>query len=149
MMIADRNSMPLAVFITRASPHELTLVNNTLDAMFVDDVPQRLIGDRAYDSDPLDEQLLADRGIIMIAPHRKKRKKPPTQDGRALRRNKRRWTVERVFAWLGYFRRFGTRWERHSENYLTFLLLGCSLILMRRVLKLGEKKTYKPRKRLN
>jgi hypothetical protein len=31
--------------------------------------PENLIGDRAYDSDPLDEELRSD-GIEMIAPHR-------------------------------------------------------------------------------
>jgi hypothetical protein len=38
-----------------------------------------LIGDRAYDSDPLDAELRKD-GIEMIAPHRYNRSKPPTQD---------------------------------------------------------------------
>src|SRR5262249_26822965 len=41
--------------------------------------PENLIGDRAYDSDPLDEELRKD-GIEMIAPHRSNRSKPPTQD---------------------------------------------------------------------
>ncbi len=47
------------------------------------------------------------RGIELIAPHRSNRKKPATQDGRALRRYKRRWIIERTNAWLGNFRRFG------------------------------------------
>src|SRR5215467_1229740 len=38
--------------------------------------PENLIGDRAYDSDPLDEELRKD-GIEMIAPHRSNRSKPP------------------------------------------------------------------------
>ena len=37
--------------------------------------PENLIGDRAYDSDPLDEELRRD-GIEMIAPHRSNRRKP-------------------------------------------------------------------------
>ena len=57
-----------------------------------------LIGDRAYDSDPLDEELRND-GIEMIAPHRSNRSKPPTQDRRRLSRYTRRWLVERFFAW--------------------------------------------------
>ncbi len=57
--------------------------------------PPRLIGDKAYDSDPLDAQL-AEQGIEMIAPHRRGRKKPATQDGRVLRRYRRRWKVERL-----------------------------------------------------
>jgi hypothetical protein len=39
--------------------------------------PENLIGDRAYDSDPLDAELRKD-GIEMIAPHRGNRSKPPT-----------------------------------------------------------------------
>ena len=47
--------------------------------------PENLIGDRAYDSDPLDEELRKD-GIEMIAPHRSNRSKPPTQGRRRLSR---------------------------------------------------------------
>ena len=67
-------------------------------------MPQRLIGDRAYDADGLD-RALATLGVEMIAPHRRNRKRPKTQDGRPLRRYKRRWKIERLFAWLGNFRR--------------------------------------------
>jgi hypothetical protein len=28
------------------------------------------------------------------------RRRPPTQDGRPLRRRRRRWKIERLFAWL-------------------------------------------------
>ena len=108
----------------------MTLVEPTLEAVFAPDTPERLVGDRAYDSDPLDEQL-AEQGIEMIAPHRRSRKKPKTQDGRKLRRYKRRWKVERLFAWLGNFRRLAIRYERHLENYLGFVHLGCILILLR------------------
>lgn len=96
----------------------------------MDEVPDRLIGDRAYDSDPLDEQL-AYQGIELIAPHRKNRKKPKTQDGRPLRRYKKRWKVERLFAWLFNFRRIVVRYEYYSMNYLAFVLLGCIKILLR------------------
>jgi IS5 family transposase len=63
-----------------------------------------LIADRAYDSDPLDEELRRD-GIEMIAPHRTNRRKPPTQDRRRLSRYTWRWLVERFFAWIQWQRR--------------------------------------------
>lgn len=54
------------------------------------------------------------------------------RDGRPLRRYKRRWKVERLFAWLKKrFRRIGTRWERKSANYLGFLHLACAVISLR------------------
>jgi transposase len=64
----------------------------------------------------------------LIAPHKANRKKPATQDGRKLRRYKRRWKVERLFAWLQNFRRILVRYEYHDENYLGFVHLGCMLI---------------------
>lgn len=104
-----------------------------LNSRWVEPVPERLIGDKAYDSDPLDARL-AERGIAMIAPHRKNRVKPKTQDGRVLRRYKRRWRIERLFAWLGNFRRLVVRYERSVENYSGFVHLGCILILLRQAL---------------
>jgi transposase len=130
MAVADRFGLPLAVCAASASPHEVTLVAATLDSRFVDATPQRLIGDRAYDADPLDEAL-SELGVEMIAPHRRNRKRPKTQDGRPLRRYRRRWKIERLFAWLGNFRRLVVRYERQALNYLGFVHLGCILILLR------------------
>ena len=130
LAMADRFGLPLAACAASAAPHELTLVAPTLDSRFVDEMPQRLIGDRAYDADGLD-RALATLGVEMIAPHRRNRKRPKTQDGRPLRRYKRRWKIERLFAWLGNFRRLVVRYERHALNYLGFVHLGCILILLR------------------
>lgn len=109
----------------------MTLVDKTLDSMFLEETPRRMIGDMAYDSDPLDEQLAEKRGIEMIAPHRSNRTKTITQDGRPLRRYRRRWKVERLFAWLFNFRRLVVRYEYHAENFLGFFNLGCAIILLR------------------
>ena len=46
----------------------MTLVEATLEERVVAEVPERLIGDKAYDSDRLDEQLMDGNGIEMIAP---------------------------------------------------------------------------------
>jgi transposase len=128
--VADAAGVPVAVHVASATPHETTLVAATLAHRFTAESPQRLIGDRAYDSDPLDEQLHA-QGIEMIAPHRRRRTKPTTQDGRPLRRYKRRWKVERLFAWLQSFRRILVRHDRFAHNYLGFVHLGCLVILLR------------------
>ena len=128
--LADAAGLPLSVCAASASPHEVTLVGEALDGRFVSEKPERLIGDRAYDSDPLDAEL-REEGIEMIAPHRRNRKKPKTQDGRKLRRYKRRWKIERLFAWLHNFRRLVVRYERRAENYLGFVRLGCIVILLR------------------
>ena len=130
MAITEQRGRPISVFISSASVHEVRLVEATLDACFVSEAPVILIGDKAYDSDPLDA-VLRDRGIDLVAPHRRNRKKPATQDGRRLRRYKRRFQVERFFSWLEDFRRLVVRWEYHAANYLGFLHLACIRMLMK------------------
>ncbi len=131
MAVADRAGFPVAVHTESASPHEVRLVGKTLLERFTDSAPERLIGDKAYDSDPLDKQLAEDFGVELISPHKANRKRAKTQDGRKLRRYKRRWKIERFFAWLQNFRRIVVRYEYHGENYLGFVQLGCLLILLR------------------
>lgn len=131
MAVADGTGFPVAAHAAPANPHEVTLVEGTLEERFTEDIPERLIGDLAYDSDKLDTQL-AHQGIELISPHRSNRRRSPTQDGRALRRYRRRWKIERLFAWLHNFRRLVVRYEYHVANFLGFVHLGCMLILLRR-----------------
>jgi transposase len=70
--------------------------------------------------------------VRLIAPHKSNRKARPTQDGRTLRRYKRRWKVERLFAWLQSFRRVETRYNINDENYLAFVQLAAIIICFRR-----------------
>ncbi len=131
MEISDDSGLPVAVDIQSASPHEIKLVEATIKSRFIKKAPKRMIGDKAYDSDPVDQRLLKEHGTELIAPHKANRKKPKTQDGRALRRYKRRWKVERFFAWLYNFRRLVVRWEFHAQNFLGMLQLACAIILLR------------------
>ena len=129
MAVADGAGFPLAVHLASASPHEVTLVEETLFWSFTDELPGRLIGDKAYDSDQLDARLKEEWGIEMIAPNRRNRRQ--TQDGRPLRRYRRRWKVERLFAWLHNFRRLVVRYEFYPENFLAMLQIACIFILLR------------------
>ena len=130
MAVADAHGLPVAVHAASATPHEVTLVEETVAHRFMAALPECLIGDKAFDSDPLDTTLIQ-IGIALIAPHKSNRVVPPTQDGRALRRYRRRWKIERLFAWLQNFRRILTRFDFYPENYLGFVQLGCILILLR------------------
>src|SRR5215831_8090316 len=80
-------------------------------------------------SDRLDAELRS-YGFEVIAPHRRNRRNS-TQDGRRLKRYRRRWKIERLFTWLQNFRRLVVRYERHAENFLGMLQLASSLILLR------------------
>jgi transposase len=133
----------LGKHLCSASPHEARRAETTLASIRVSrrtragrprQKPLRLIADRGYDSDPLRTRL-AERGIELIAPHRCNRKKPLTQDGRALRRYRRRWKIERTFAWLGNFRHLVVRYDRSLTIYSAFFHIACFMIVLRRVLK--------------
>jgi len=130
MGIVDRHGLPLAVSTHAANHHEVTLVQLSFDFYMIEAKPENLIGDRAYDSDKLDEEM-REQGVEMISPHRKNRKKPPTQDRRRLRRYERRWLVERFFAWIQWQRRLLVRWEYYAQNFLGFVQLASITILLK------------------
>ena len=143
MVVVDGRGLPLGDYLHSASPAEVRLAETTLATIRVGrrhragrprQKPVRVIADKAYDSDALRERL-ARRGIELIAPHRSNRKKPATQDGRALRRYQRRWIVERTNAWLGNFRRLVVRYDRSLTIYRAFFHIACFMIVLRRVVQ--------------
>lgn len=134
MVLVDARGLPVAVDTSSATPNECRLVRRLFEFMLTEETPERVIGDKAYDSDRLDEEL-AHQGIEMIAPHRRTRRiENYTQDGRALRRYDRRWTVERTISWFQNFRRLCIRWEKSTKLFSGFLHLGCTLLLLKEVL---------------
>ena len=130
MVVVDGAGIPLGSLIASASPGEVTLLEPTLDRLLLPYTPWHLIADRAYDSDKLRERLAA-RHIQLICPHRRGRVRPPTQDGRPLRRYRKRWKIERTFAWLGNFRRLVVRYDRKIALYQGFFHLACLIITLR------------------
>lgn len=143
MVLVDGAGTPLGAYLDAASPAEVTLLEKTLATVAVGRAgkpgrprtrPDRLIADRGYDSNPL-RAALARRGIEPIIPARRNNSKATHQDGRKLRRYRRRWIVERTFAWIGHFRRLVVRYERLITTYAGFFHLACAMLTLRRVLK--------------
>ena len=143
MVVVDGRGLPLGNYLHSASPAEVKLAETTLAAIRVGrrhhagrprQKPVRVIADKAYDSDPLRKRL-QQRGIELICPHKKNRVRPATQDGRALRRYRRRWIVERTNAWLGNFRRLVVRYDRSLTIYGAFFHIACFMIVLRRVVQ--------------
>lgn len=138
MVLVDGKGVPLGVHLSSASPAEASLAEATLDQVAVPrrqgrprKKPIRIVADRGYDWRELWQRMRA-RGIDLIAPHLGNRKNR-FQDGRKLRRYRRRWIVERTNAWLFNFRRLVVRYERIVENYLAFVHMACALIALRRI----------------
>ncbi|MBK9120912.1 MAG: transposase [Phycisphaerales bacterium] len=86
MVLVDARGLPVAIDTAPADAHESRCVQALFDFVLTRETPPRVIGDKAYDSDKLDEEL-AQRGMEMIAPHRGNRKpENVTQDRRPLQR---------------------------------------------------------------
>jgi len=143
MVLVDGTGTPLGAYLDSASPAEVTLLERTLDTVAVRHAhhagrprkrPERLVADRAYDSNTL-RAALAQRGIEPIIPARSNNPRATHQDGRRLRRYRHRWIVERTFVWLGHFRRLVVRYERLIATYAGFFHLACAILALKRVLK--------------
>jgi len=142
MVLVDGAGTPLGAYLDSASPSEVKLLEKTLETVKVRRSgpgrprtrPERLIADRGYDSNRVRESL-QQRRIEPIIPARSNNKVATHQDGRKMRRYKRRWIVERTIGWIGNFRRLTVRWDRKMESYGGFFHIACALIVLRRVLK--------------
>ncbi len=132
MVLTDARGLPLAIEIEAANHAEVNLIEPLIDSAVTPYVPSKLIYDRAADSDPL-RRRLAERNVELICPHRKGRVRPATQDGRKLRRYRRRWIIERTISWLHDFRRLIVRHEFYSCLFHGFLTLACLIIALRRL----------------
>jgi len=135
MVVVDGQGIPLGSHLTSASPSEVRLAEQTLESIG----PRRkhllrVIADRGYDSDPLRWRLI-DQDVLLISPHRCNRRAAPLNDGRWLRRYRKRWKIERTFAWLGNYRRLVVRYDRTLSMYHTFFHIACALITLRFLLK--------------
>ena len=130
MLMIDGNGTPLLVFTLSANQAEVNALENLVDIRVTKKKPKRMLYDKAADVDWVRERL-DDRGIELIWPHRRGRKKPPTQDGRPLRRYRRRYKVERTISWLFNLRRLVVRDEYHVYLFQGFVQLGCLFTILK------------------
>ncbi len=82
MLLVDGAGLPLAIDIESARCAEVRLIEPLLDQAVTPFIPDRLIYDRAADSDPLRTRL-AQRDVELICPHRPSRVRPPAVKYRA------------------------------------------------------------------
>ena len=128
VVVADGQGVPLALTVHSASPSETKMIEPTLDRLKRQ--PDRLVLDKAFDSDGFRDRIAA-RGTYPIVPYRKRAVSMKYGDGRKMRRYRRRWKVERTFAWLGNFRRLVVRYEHKHWVFRAFVHVACLLITLR------------------
>lgn len=130
MLMTDGQGVPLSAFTTSAQDAEVNTIETLVDVRQLKKRPQRLLYDKAADADWL-RDALESRGIEQVTPHRHGRKKPSRQDGRALRRYRHRWKVERTISWLGFQRRLLVRHEHHAHLFEGFVHWACTLLCLK------------------
>ena len=84
----------------------------------------RMLGDKAYDSNELRENL-QERGTKPVIPNRSNRKRRFSFSKRLY---KLRWRIESAFNRLKDFRRIATRYDRLARNYLGSVCLAAALV---------------------
>jgi transposase len=119
----------LAVVLTSANRHDVTQLIPLVDG--IQPVrgkpgrprkrPERVQGDRGYDSEPHRKQLRK-RNIVPVLAERN------TEHGSGL--GVFRWVVERTLAWFHQFRRLRTRYDRRDDIHEAFMSLGCAMICL-------------------
>jgi IS5 family transposase len=124
MAICDANGLLIALAPGSASLHESSWVDTTIAACPLKEFSAILVGDKAYDADKLASKLLA-RGIRLIAPKRINRK-GSHKDGISHRRFRRRWKIERYFAWRQNHRKVAIRYEIKIYYWVGYILLAAS-----------------------
>jgi transposase len=126
-VVVDRQGIPLAVVLSAANVHDSRMMLETVDA--IEPIkrrvgrprkrPAKLHADKAYDSNPLREEL-------------RRRSITPRIARRGIESSERlgrhRWVVERTLAWLNRYRRLRIRYERRADMHSAFLHIGCALI---------------------
>jgi transposase len=119
-VVIDAGGLPLGVALAAANVCEQQLLMPALN-----EVPPGtpVIADKGHDSDPLRDDLEAE-GFVPVIPHRKNRVKPSRNDGRRLRRYRRRWKVERTNAWLHCYRGLAVRWSHYLFMYAGLVYLS-------------------------
>ena len=123
-IVVDASGLPLGVATAGANVRETELLMPALEDIPVT-VPEGtpVIADKGHDSDPLRDKLQSS-GFEPIIPHRRNRVKPSRNDGRRLRRYRRRWLVERTNAWLHCYRGLAVRWAQYSFMYVGLVYLS-------------------------
>ena len=128
--MTDAQGIPVAALVTAAHAHDVTQLVPLVDAMPLvrgkpgrpRQRPERVSGDRAYDS-AAHREALRTRGITPVLA------KGRTEHGSG--RGLYRWVVERTLAWLHQFRRLRIRYARLPEIHEAFLAIGGALICRR------------------
>ena len=119
--LADAKGRLLAILLTGGEAHDCPIAERLIRRV---KPAKRMLGDKAYDSAELREEL-DERGTKPVIPNRCNRKQPFSFSKRLYRL---RWRIENAFNRLKDFRRIATRYDRLALNYLASVCLAAALV---------------------
>lgn len=111
----------IAILLTGGEAHDCPVAERLIRRV---KPPKRMLGDKAYDSAELREEL-DERGTKPVISDRSNRKQPYSFSKRLY---KLRWRIESAFNRLKDFRRIATRYDRLARNYLAPVCLAAALV---------------------
>lgn len=105
--------------LTPGQVHDSTQLKPLLDGEECENV----LADKAYDSDDI-RNYIEEMGAAPVIPGKKNRTQHIEYDKHTY---KERHLVEFFFQFIKRFRRIGTRYEKHAQNFSGMITIGCIL----------------------
>ena len=130
--IVDERGNPLAISIDSAGVGECQMVADTFRSYPFSN-PKYVVGDKGYDSDRLQQDLFSDQDIFLLSPRRKNRKARHPKWKLVKKYYRKRYVVERFFAWFKSYRKVSDRFSVKWANYVGLCHLACAIVLLKRV----------------
>ena len=118
----DGLGKPTKIVLSPGQDHDVTKAPELVH----DSEADKVIADKAYDSDAFVAQIEA-QGATPVIPPREKRKEPRDYDHEDY---KKRNVVERFINKLKQCRRVATRYEKTARNFLGFVLFASTLVVL-------------------
>ena len=122
--VVDARGQPIRFALTPGQVHDSQAASGLLEPLPEGCV---VLGDKAYDSDDIREQI-EEAGAIANIPPKANRRAPPPFDAKLY---KQRNLIERFFNKIKHFRRIATRYEKRASNYLAMIKLAAIRIWLR------------------
>jgi transposase len=119
--LADAKGRLIAILLTGGEAHDCPVAERLINRV---EAAERMLGDKAYDSSELREEL-EQRGTKPVIPNRSNRKQRFSFRKQLY---KLRWRIESAFNRLKDFRRIATRYDKLARNYLASVCLAAALV---------------------
>jgi transposase len=122
-LVVDALGLPVAFEVTGGQQHDC----RSAPSLIAEVEPNCLLGDKAYDTDAIREDLRA-RAAVAVIPAKTNRRTTVDFDKELY---KARSEIECTFNLLKQARRFATRYEKTLRNYVAVVAIGCAMLWLR------------------